>query len=269
LNAQVPEGYDSADMGGTTLVARRMDFDAARRALAAGTLYDYAARHADARPLAGRGVAYAAPLPNGERVVVRHNRHGGLLARLTGDRFLSPTRAPHELATSLRLTMNMISTPEIVAYAVYRAGPFLRRCDVASREIPDSVDLAAVLVRGEAAERRAALHAAAMLVGELSACGAWHHDLNVKNVLLARGVTPGDPTSVAAYVLDVDRVEFGQPGDSRITERNLDRLMRSARKWRELHGARADERELAWVAATVRRIVSSRPAREFPARTRS
>jgi hypothetical protein len=140
---------------------------------------------------------------------------------------------------------------------------------VASREIPDSSDLAAVLVRGEAAERRAALHAVAILVAELSACGARHHDLNVKNVLLARSVTPSDRNSMAAYVLDVDRVEFGQPGDSRITERNLDRLMRSARKWRELHGARADERELAWVAATVRRLVSSRPSGEFLARTRT
>src|SRR5206468_7012947 len=123
---------------------------ALRAALEGGTLYAYAAQHASARPLSGRGVAFAVPLPNGERVVVRHNRHGGLLAPLTGDRFVAPTRAPYELAVSLRLTKHGVPTPEIVAYAVYRAGPlpFLRRSDVASREVRDSSDLAAGLTHG-------------------------------------------------------------------------------------------------------------------------
>jgi 3-deoxy-D-manno-octulosonic acid kinase len=116
--------------------------EAVRTALKSGTLYEYAAQHEEARSLSGRGVVYAAPLPNGDRVVVRHNRHGGLLAPLTGDRFLSPTRAPYELEASLQLIANGVPTPEIIAYAVYRAGPLLRRSDVASREIRDSADLA-------------------------------------------------------------------------------------------------------------------------------
>ena len=264
----LPDDYEQIDVRGTLVIALRGQIEAVRLALESGTIYEYAARHDEARLLAGRGVAYAVPLPNGTRVVVRHNRHGGLLAPVTGDRFLAPTRAPYELAVSRRLARNGVPTPEIVGYAVYRAGWLLRRSDVASREIRDAADLAAILTRGDAAERRAALDATATLIGTLSACGARHHDLNVKNVLLARSSDASQP-SLTAHVLDVDRVEFGRPGDSRITERNLQRFTRSARKWRELHDARIDESELTRVAAAVRRVVSSRPSGERPAITSS
>jgi hypothetical protein len=138
---------------------------------------------------------------------------------------------------------------------------------VALREIPDSSDLAAVLTTGSLNERRTSLESVAGLIGLLSASGARHHDLNLKNLLLARDAARRD--SPVAYVLDVDRVEFGRPGDSRVTERNLDRFMRSARKWRELHGARIEEAELVRVAASVRRFVSSRPSSGARAMTRS
>ena len=241
--------------------------EAVRTALEAGTLYDYAARHQASRSFSGRGIAYAAPLPNGEPVVVRHNRHGGLLASLTGDRFVAPTRAPYELEVALRLEAAAVPTPTILAYAIYPAGLLFRRSDVASREIPASSDLAAVLTTGSSTERRAALESAATLIGLLSASGGRHHDLNLKNILVAAESDRRD--APVAYVLDVDRVEFGRPGDSRVTERNLDRFMRSARKWRELQGARIEEAELVRVAASVRRFVSSRPSSGARAITRS
>jgi len=128
---------------------------------------------------------------------------------------------------------------------------------------------APTVTTSDAGERRAALGAAAGLIGLLSACGARHHDLNVKNVLLERATARSGALLLTAHVLDVDRVEFGRPGDSRITEGNLDRFMRSARKWRELHDARLEEADLVRVAASVRRFVSSRPSGEFRASTRS
>jgi 3-deoxy-D-manno-octulosonic acid kinase len=266
----VPAGYERAEVRGVEVVARAGLMEAIRTALKAGTLYEYAAQHEEARSLAGRGIAYSVPLPTGDRVVVRHNRHGGLLAPLTGDRFLTPTRAPHELTAALRLAKAGVPTPELVAYAVYRAGPLLRRSDVATREIRDSRDLAAVLTGDDPAERRAGLDAAAALIGALSAAGARHHDLNIKNVLLARtGGNSRSSGAFRAYVLDVDRMEFGRPGDSRITENNLDRFARSVRKWRDLYGARVDEGDLARVAASVRRVVSTPPSPRRPASVRS
>lgn len=261
-----PDGYETSELRGASIVARRGHLDAVRIALESGTLYEYAARHEASRSLSGRGIAYAAPLPDGERVVVRHNRHGGLLAPLSGDRFVAPTRAPYELETALRLEAAGVLTPSIVAYVTYPAGLVFRRSDVASREIRDSSDLADVLTTGSSNERRASLESAATLIGQLSASGARHHDLNLKNILVARATEHGDLP--VAYVLDVDRVEFGRPGDSRVTERNLDRFMRSARKWRELHGARIEEAELVRVAASVRRFVSSRSSNGVRATTR-
>ena len=140
---------------------------------------------------------------------------------------------------------------------------------MASREVRDSANLATILTTGDAGERRGALGSTATLIGLLCACGARHHDLNVKNVLVARVPVRGGAAQLMAHVLDVDRVEFGRAGDSRITEGNLDRFMRSARKWRELHGARVEEAELVRVAASVRRFVSSRPSGDVRARTRS
>lgn len=246
--------YVGMKLEGFTVVALAASLEALRTALETGSLYGYAACHAEARALTGRGVAYAVPLPNGERVVVRHNRHGGLFAPLTGDRFLPPTRAPHELDVSVRLRRSGVPTPEVVGYVIYHAGPLLRRCDVASREIANGRDLATILTTANADERRVALNATAAVVAALSACGARHHDLNVKNVLL----TADSADTMTGFVLDVDRVEFGRPDDSRITERNLERFMRSARKWRALHGARIEEPDLVRIAAAVRQLVASR-----------
>src|SRR3954470_22831790 len=121
--SQVPAGYTHFRHGGADVGARGTCADAVRRAVDDRSLYAYAASHPGRRELRGRGVAYAVPLPDGEtRVVVRHSRHGGLLAPVTGDRFLPPTRAPHELRTALRLAEAQVPTPEVIAYAIYPAG---------------------------------------------------------------------------------------------------------------------------------------------------
>ena len=67
-----------------------------------------------------------------------------------------------------------------------------------------------------------------------------YHDLNVKNVLLAR-----TETGLVAHLLDVDRVTFGAPRSDEIARANAARLLRSARKWRDERGALFEEREVA------------------------
>jgi hypothetical protein len=229
VSGTLPAGYVRLEVGRATAVARADVADSVRDALLVGTLHGYAARHPEARALQGRGVAYAAPLPRGAgRVVVRHNHHGGIFAGVTGDRFLLPTRAPHELETSLSLAARAVPTPEILAYALYPAGPLLRRADIASREVPNARDAeAALAAAASATDVDQVLEATARLVAALTKAGARHHDFNLKNVLLARG----DGEALTAYVLDVDRVEFLRPLDPRVTEANLRRLTRSVRKW--------------------------------------
>lgn len=247
----VPPRYDTLSSpplpGGVDAVARDDVAAAVTAALAAaGTLHDWAGQQDGRRALHGRGVAWSVPLPDGPRIVVRHNRHGGLLARLTGDRFLTPTRAPFELEASLRLAAAGVPTPAVVAYVLYGAGPLLRRADVATLEIADGSDLPASLERWPA-HRDAILAATARLVVQLTRAGARHPDLNVKNVLLTL-----DGDSALAYVLDVDRIVFGAPGDPRITESNTSRLARSVHRWHERRGPLLDDGELRRVERLVR-----------------
>jgi 3-deoxy-D-manno-octulosonic acid kinase len=239
---EAPPGYERIAMAGAEVVALSTLAQSVRDAMREGSLFAYAAHHPEARAMAGRGVAWAVPLPDGEtHVVVRHSRHGGLLAPLTGDRFIAPTRAPRELDVAVRLARCGVPTPEVIAYALHRAGPLLRRADVATREVPGARDLGTMLT-GELEEstRREALAAVAALVVKLSDVGARHPDLNVKNVLLARD----ENGALEGWVLDVDRVWFDEPGAEQVTVANLRRLFRSARKWRRDHGAAVDEGDL-------------------------
>jgi len=262
----LPADYERVDVGGARAVATREAAQAVREALAAGTLYAYAAREyaggqPGARLLMGRAPAYAVALPGADgtapRVVVRHSRHGGLLAPLTGDRFLPPTRAPRELSAALRLREMGVPTPEVVAYAVYPAGPLLRRSDVATREIADGHDLAAALgaeadARGDAAggiARGAILDAVVALLRALTEAGARHPDLNAKNILLAPG--PGSASPVA-YVLDVDRVVFETPRSHRVAQANMGRLARSLRKLRARSALSITDDQLACLARGAR-----------------
>jgi 3-deoxy-D-manno-octulosonic acid kinase len=241
----LPAGYVAFSVGHAEVVSTPQLASSIRAALESGarTLYDYAGRHAASRALAGRGVAYAAPLSDGTRVVVRHNRHGGLVGPLTRDLFLPPTRAPLELDASLRLARAGVPTPELVGYAIYPAPFGFRRADVVTREVADSFDLSTVLTRPDESLRTRAWTAVAELLRRLAAAGARHEDLNVKNVLLRpRGA------ALEALALDVDRVTF-EPGD--VMTANVARLSRSARKWRERQGATVDESELAVLARSV------------------
>jgi hypothetical protein len=163
--------------------------------------------------------------------VVRHNRHGGLLAPVTRDLFLPPTRAPHELAMSLALTAAGVPTPPVLLYAVEAKALLFRRADVVTLAVEDARDLATYMMPGESPAARAYAWAAARaLVDLLDAAGARHHDLNVKNILLAR--TDG---ALRPWLLDVDRVELTTPERARAANRA--RLLRSARKWRDVWGA--------------------------------
>ena len=237
-----PAGFVRITAGGRVAVALEAHLEDAQRMLANGSLYEAAALDPAARPLQGRGTAYAVALPaSGAHAVVRHNRHGGLLAPLTRDLFFPPTRAPRELEISLRLRALGIATPEVLMYCTSPAPFPFRRADVVTREIVGGRDLSTFMMPDAPPEERvAAWEATRALVRTMNAAGARHHDLNVKNVLLAPS-----GSGLVAYLLDVDRVTFGGRGASDIAAGNSTRLLRSARKWRDERGAVFDEREIA------------------------
>ena len=243
-----PDGYTRFSLSGADVVALGSCADAVRRAFGDQSLYAYAASHPARRELRGRGAAYAVPLPDGTtRVVVRHSRHGGLLAPVTGDRFLAPTRAPRELDTALRLAASDVPTPEVIAYATYPAGGPFRRSDVATREVIGGRDLSSVLAAGKrAVDVTASLQATAALLVALERAGARHPDLNIANVLIVN-----DGEAQRALVLDVDRVMFAAPGDRGIGAANFRRLLRSAHKLRAQHRIAVTDAELSALATSA------------------
>lgn len=241
----VPSGYVPLHHAGAHAVVRSDAAESVHRALAGGTLHAFAARHPQRRELRGRGIAFAIPLDDGPRVVVRHNTHGGLLARFTGDRFIAPTRAPRELAASVKLLAAGIPTPPVVAIVRYPAGGPLERSDVATSEVHGAADLAAVLADPGAPHESAAAATGALLAA-LGRAGAHHEDLNIKNILMQ--ATDG---GYRAYVLDVDRVTFHAQAQADVAERNWRRFVRSARKWHAAGLTAIDERWLERVRTAV------------------
>lgn len=243
-SAAPPDGYVHARVGDVEVVARAEAMLGIRDALGVcRTLHAWAATLPGATAHEGRATAWGAQLPGTDLdVVVRHAQHGGLLAPVTGDLFLRPGRAPWELEASRRLRAAGVPTPELVAYLLYPAGPFLCRCDVATRRLPAGADLPEAWTASDETEREGQLVATAALLRLLARAGAHHPDLNAKNVYLSR--TGGSWT---AFVLDVDRVRF-EPAGVEVASRNLARLQRSLRKHRAAGLAMTDD-QVARLAA--------------------
>lgn len=236
MGAGIPAGYRRQQVGDCELVAA----DAVVAALGAvlsqhGTLYAWAAEQPQPRAMRGRAPVFVASVPMvGIDVVVRHVWHGGFLAPITGDLFRLPTRAPIELANALQLRAAGVPTTDILGYALYPAGAGFRRVDVVSRLIPEASDFGAVLAElAPGFSTAESIAAVRELLARLAAARAVHPDLNVKNILLSR-----QRRRVEALVIDVDVVRFEATlSAAEVMERNIDRLLRSMRKWRTHFGA--------------------------------
>jgi 3-deoxy-D-manno-octulosonic acid kinase len=248
----LPPGYLRSAQGSVELVARDWASGPLCDALRAhGTLFHWAESQADRETLHGRGIAWAttitAPDATPTPVVVRHSRHGGMLAGVTGDLFLRPTRAPHELSAAVRLSTAGVATPEVIAYAVHPVAGAFARSDVMTRRLPPGRDFPAAWSADASPEsRQAIIDAVATLLRALSAAGAHHADINIKNVYIA-----GTGTAATAFALDVDRVSFG--GSANAAAQNFARFARSVRKWNALHSLGVGDdalvrlASLAWV----------------------
>jgi hypothetical protein len=224
--------YERFEVNGSRVIAAKSCAASIREVLEKERLYEFAERQPDAIPLVGRAPVFVVNLPGCGRVVVRHNMRGGWVAKISKDLFLLPTQGYRELLASLRLRAGGVSTPEVLAYVSYPKNLMLRRSDVATREIPNGHDLSVALAKVTDHDHRImVLDAIVKLLLALTHAGAHHQDLNLKNILLTAGEGPG----LDAHVLDVDRVRFSSQGSPLVAKANLDRLIRSLRKWRDLH----------------------------------
>lgn len=242
-------GYARASHGRADIIATSDALAFVRKAIAAaGSLYDHAASRPDAETIRGRGTLYLIRGPHGTPWLVRQLTHGGLLAPVTGDRFLrtGTPRPFNELRLSWELRELGLPTPRVYAAVVYYSGIFYGG-EIAREHLSPAVDLAALLfsdIERPPRQRQAALAAAGRLIGRLHEVGLVHPDLNLRNVLIQTA-----DTGFRAYILDLEkcrrigRVTTGQ------RRRMLGRLRRSARRFEQRGGGAISERE--WDAFEV------------------
>lgn len=230
-----PEGYDGVEVGTNRAFALPVASDWVGSALVSGvTLHDWAAGLDGSRVFSGRGDVFAFPSPPDpdEWWVVRHYRRGGAIARMLEDRYVlrGPTRPIVETTAVLAARREGISTPEVIAAAVYPAGRFYR-ADLVTRLVLDARNLAeAVFGPTSSEDRQSALSLAGSLMRDLESAGILHVDFNAANILIQNRAG-----MERAWVLDLDRAElFPAGGLPRGVMRR--RLERSLRKFERAHG---------------------------------
>ena len=176
---------------------------------------------------AGRGRPVLLRLPDTAPIVVKTMRHGGLLAILTGSRFLGSRRLTRTMAIIEHLIQRGVSTP-ICAFGRVRRHRWFRplcRLDLGTEELENSRDLLAVLHTRPAANVVSRLaYQLGEIVRAMHDAGVFHADLNLKNVLV------GDPASAGLMLIDWEGSRVMPRLSDADVIANLERLFRSAYK---------------------------------------
>jgi len=173
---------------------------------------------------AGRGAAYFLAGSDSRSWVLRHNRRGGVLARLNHDRFLwtGAQRARSLVETRLLAEMRAegLPVPAPVAALAHRQGAFYRG-DVITECIEKAEPLADRLMQHKL--QPAKWRELGQVIANFHQRGIDHADLNARNVLI-------DDQSLF-YLIDFDKARRRRPGDWCLS--NLSRLKRSLDKFVE------------------------------------
>lgn len=177
----------------------------------------------DTKVLPGRRPVLAAPI-GPHHAVVKRLHHGGFLAPLTGDRFLSPVRFLTNMRAVDEVSGAGIPTPRVLFVAWRRVSGWVRG-EIGAEWVPGARDASDRLFGegGLPAEWPGLVDAIAALVCRLHTAGFLHQDLNLRNFLVA--------ADGQVSILDLDKVRRfpgGLPAELR--RRNLARLVRSVRK---------------------------------------
>lgn len=167
----------------------------------------------------GRGAAFFIRTP-GRRCVLRHYRRGGLLARLSGDRYAwhgeEATRPFAEWQLTYRLHRAGLPVPAPVA-ARYRRDGSRYTGDIITERLPTVGSLAQCLATG--ALSVVTWISVGRCIRRFHDLGVCHADLNAHNILLSED---------EVYLIDFDRCRLRAPG--LWSDGNLVRLRRSLEK---------------------------------------
>lgn len=185
--------------------------------------------------LMGRGEVLLIKEKEGE-AAVRKYRHGGLLRRLTGDRFFFGARPFQEVVVTERVKSAGVPTLEILAAVMERGWGGWYRGYLITRYQPSATDLISYLDKEpENKKRREVIAKAAQAVQKIHARGIYHADLHLKNFLVQE-------KAGRVLLIDFDKSAACTHLTPFRRMKNLKRLDRSAEKLKR-HGLSLTRRD--------------------------
>lgn len=192
----VPPGFVLRSTGDAELLLRA---DVADALVLAGIADPERLRAGARATYRGRGQPFGIDVAGAGRVFVRPYLHGGMLGRVTRDRFTSDARFAAEVGVHADAAARGVPVCEALGVVSRGAGLGMRRGWLLLREVAGACDLLETLADGPApARRRALLARSGRAMRSLHDAGFHHPDLHLKNLLVA-----GDDV----LVLDLDRVQ--------------------------------------------------------------
>ncbi len=172
----------------------------------------------------GRGAATIFAFGGGE-YVLRHYRRGGLMARLSDDKYrwsgLAQTRPWREWFLLGEMYQQGLPVPRPVAARVARCGLFYR-ADLVTQRLPQVEPFADLLMARPLPEQQ--WHEVGATIKRFHRAGFYHADLNARNILI--------DTSGKVFLIDFDKGEQRTPASGWQHE-NLERLRRSLLKFQK------------------------------------
>jgi 3-deoxy-D-manno-octulosonic acid kinase len=192
----------------------------------------YLSRHQqEARTVSGRRPHLSVAIGSGERMIVRHYSHGGLLGFATRDLYCRGSRSFRELALTEEVRASGIPTVHSIGAIHQRVLLFFYRAYLLTREIPQARNFIEYLnetgrsAQGESLSRkRRILRDAGLTLRKFHEAGYFHADLQLKNLLVVDAQTS---------LIDFDRSYRKQSLSHKERLNNLLRLNRSADKWKQ------------------------------------
>ena len=180
------------------------------------------ARHLVVGEAPGRGSSLFLQARDDEQWVLRPYQRGGLIAKLSQQRYVwlgvERTRAFREVRLTAALYEQGLPVPRPVACCVTRFGLTYEAALLTVR-IPGARALASLLSAGEADE--ALLKRVGAMIKRFHQAGLDHVDLNARNILVDEAGKP--------WLIDLDRCRLRPPGKWQAS--NLQRLERSVVKF--------------------------------------
>lgn len=154
-------------------------------------------------------------------LVWRHYKRGGMVARLSEDRYLwsglKQTRAYQEFELTDRLRSQGLPVPRPLAAAIVRRG-LSYQADLITERLPD---VASMADRLQQSLREFPWQEVGRTIARFHQAGLDHVDLNLRNILL--------DGHQRVYLIDFDRCRL-RSSDPDWQQDNLDRLLRSLNK---------------------------------------